>query len=216
MPPKAYAFDAYGTLFNVAGAALRYRETLGVDAEAFAAHWRLKQIEYTWNLTLMGRYTDFWELTQRALDYTFEKFPLADRKLRQDLLDSYWKLDAYADTKPALEKLRANGSRAVIFTNGTPAMAKGAAESAGVSHLIEGIVSIDAIRKFKTTPDAYKHVCETLGLPHSDVALVSSNRWDVAGAISSGMRAIWCNRTGQPEEYPGLTAERTIKGLNEL
>ncbi len=216
MTPKAYAFDAYGTLFNVAGAALRYRETLGVDAEAFAAFWRLKQIEYTWTLTLMGRYHDFWELTQRALDYTFEKFPNADRKLRQSLLDSYWTLDAYADTKPTLEKLRANGTRAVIFTNGTPAMAKGAADFAGVGDLVEAIVSIDVIRKFKTTPDAYQLVCDTLGLKHADVALVSSNRWDVAGAISSGMRAIWCNRTGQPEEYPGLIAERTIKGLSEL
>lgn len=216
MAIKAYAFDAYGTLFNVAGAALRYRDTLKVDPEPFAALWRLKQIEYTWTLTLMGRYHDFWELTQRALDYTFEKFPAADRSLRKALLDSYWTLDAYDDTKPTLGALRARGIRSVIFTNGTPDMAKGAADHAGITDVIDGIVSIDVIRKFKTTRDAYDLVCSYLGLPHEEVALVSSNRWDVAGAVSSGMRAIWCNRTGQPEEYPGLTAERTIRGLAEL
>ena len=216
MAIKAYAFDAYGTLFNVAGAALRYRDVLKVDPEPFAALWRLKQLEYTWTLTLMGRYHDFWELTQRALDYTFAKFPAANQGLRQALLDSYWTLDAYDDTKPALERLRAGGLRSVIFTNGTPAMAKGAADHAGITSLVDGIVSIDAVRKFKTARETYDLVCSQLSLSHDEVALVSSNRWDVAGAVSAGMRAIWCNRTGQPEEYPGLTAERTIGGLLEL
>jgi len=215
-PLKAYAFDAYGTLFNVAGAALRFKDRLGVDAESFAAFWRIKQVEYSWILTLMGRYDNFWELTQRALDYTFEKFPLADRALRQELLDSYWTLDAYPETKPALERLRENGARAIIFTNGTRAMAQGAADHAGVSHLIEGIVSVDAIRRFKTVPETYALACSHFGLPLGEVALVSSNRWDVAGAVSAGMRALWCNRTGQPEEYPGFQAERTIKSLLEI
>ena len=216
MTLKAYAFDAYGTLFNVAGAALAYKDTLGVDAESFAAFWRIKQVEYSWTLTLMGQYHDFWELTQRALDYTFAKFPTADKTLRQSLLDSYWTLAAYPDTKPTLQRLRDQGARSIIFTNGTPAMAKGAADHAGITPLIDGIVSIDAIRKFKTVPEAYELACAHFGLPLGEVALVSSNRWDVAGARSAGMRALWCNRTGQPEEYPGLTAERTISGLSEI
>ena len=216
MTLKAYAFDAYGTLFNVAGAALEYQDKLGVDAASFAAFWRIKQVEYSWTLTLMGQYHDFWELTQRALDYTFAKFPDADKGLRQALLDSYWTLQAYPDTKPTLQRLQDAGARCVIFSNGTPAMVQGAADHAGITPLIDGIVSIDAIRKFKTVPETYKLACDHFNLPHNEVALVSSNRWDVAGARSAGMRALWCNRTGQPEEYPGLEAERTISGLSEI
>ena len=214
--PKAYAFDAYGTLFDVAGAALRYQHQLGADPRIFAALWRQKQVEYTWTLSLMGRYSDFWELTQQALDYAFARTPNADPSLRQALLDSYRTLDAFDDTRPALEALHRNGARSVIFTNGTAQMARAAADHAGITHLVEHIVSVDAIRRFKTSPAAYALVCETLALPPHEVALVSSNRWDVAGAVSAGLRAIWCNRTGQPDEYPGLEAERVIAGLAEL
>ena len=216
MTIRAYAFDAYGTLFNVAGAALRHGETLGVDAESFAALWRQKQVEYSWTLTLMGRYHDFWELTQRALDYAYEKFPAADRSLREAMLGSYWTLDAFADTKISIERLKQDGMRMVVFTNGTGPMARAAADHAGITHLFENVVSIDAIGRFKTAPETYQLACRTLDLPLGDVALVSSNRWDIAGARSAGMRAIWCNRTNQPNEYADLAPERVIFSLNDL
>ena len=68
-------FDAYGTLFDVHAAIARHRAAAGPDADRFSELWRTKQLEYTWTLTLAGRYVDFWTLTERALDYCFERFP---------------------------------------------------------------------------------------------------------------------------------------------
>jgi 2-haloacid dehalogenase len=65
---RAYIFDAYGTLFDVHAAIARHRADAGPDAERFSEIWRSKQLEYTWTLTLAGRYVDFWTLTERALD----------------------------------------------------------------------------------------------------------------------------------------------------
>ncbi len=214
--PKAYAFDAYGTLFDVTAAMMRHSEALGPNAAAMAALWRVKQLEYSWTRTLMGRYADFWELTQQALDFVAARHPEIDSSLRQELLDAYWQLDAYADAAPALGKLKAAGKRAVIFTNGTFAMAEAAAQHAGLTDLIEGIVTVDTIQKFKTVPETYALVADTLGLAKRDVALVSSNRWDVAGAISAGMQAVWCNRMGMPDEYADMPPTRVIGGLGEL
>lgn len=212
----AYAFDAYGTLFDVHAAMAAHRAALGPDAEAFSALWRVKQLEYTWTRTLMGRYADFWALTQQALDFCFARFPGVDRALRQPLLDAYFHLAAFDDVVPALTRLRDNGQRAVIFTNGTRAMAEAAARSAGIAGLIEGIASVEDIRRFKTVAEAYALPHQLLGLPLGSVALVSSNRWDVAGATAAGMPAIWVNRTGQPEEYSDLAPVRVIGSLNEL
>ena len=92
-----YVFDAYGTLFDFNAAVARHRAAAGPDADRFAEVWRIKQIEYTWTHTLAGRYVEFWTLTQRALDYCFERFPSVDRSLRPALLDAYLKLDAYPD-----------------------------------------------------------------------------------------------------------------------
>ena len=85
-------FDAYGTLFNVHGAIDRYRAAAGPDADRFSELWRTKQLEYTWTLTLADRYTDFWNLTQRALDYCFERFPSVSRELHDALLNAYLEL----------------------------------------------------------------------------------------------------------------------------
>lgn len=54
-------FDAYGTLFDVHSAVMRHADRLGPVAKPFSAHWREKQLEYTWTRALMERYIDFWQ-----------------------------------------------------------------------------------------------------------------------------------------------------------
>ena len=66
---RACVFDAYGTLLDVTAAARHCRADLGDSADALAAVWRAKQLEYTWVRTLMGAYADFWQVTGDALDY---------------------------------------------------------------------------------------------------------------------------------------------------
>ena len=105
-----YVFDAYGTLFDVNAAIARHRAAVGPDADRFSDLWRTKQLEYTWTHTLAGRYTDFWTLTQRSLDYCFERFPSVDRALRDDLLGAYLKLDAFPDARTVLRELKAAAS----------------------------------------------------------------------------------------------------------
>ncbi|HRK24014.1 MAG TPA: haloacid dehalogenase type II [Beijerinckiaceae bacterium] len=216
MTTHAYAFDAYGTLFDVHAAIARHRGALGTDAEAFSALWRAKQLEYSWTRTLMGRTRDFWQLTQDALDFCLARFPGVDPALRQPLLESYFRLDAFADARPTLLRLRADGARCALFTNGTRAMAESAAASAGLADCLEMIVSVEAAGRFKTVPEVYALVAGRLGLPMAAVTLVSSNRWDIAGAAACGMPGIWVNRTGQPDEYPDLAPVRIITRLDEL
>ncbi len=96
-----FVFDAYGTLFDVHAAIARHRAAAGPDAERFSELWRQKQLEYSWTLTLSGRYADFWTLTERALDYAFARVPSVDRALRQKLLNAYLELDAFADARTA-------------------------------------------------------------------------------------------------------------------
>src|SRR5260221_7885511 len=66
-----FVFDAYGTLFDVHAAIRRY--STGPDADRMSEIWRAKQLEYTWTLTLAGRYADFWILTERALDFALAR-----------------------------------------------------------------------------------------------------------------------------------------------
>ena len=106
---RTYVFDAYGTLFDVHAAIARHRAAAGPEAERCSEIWRTKQLEYTWTLTLAGRYVDFWTLTERALDYALARVPSVDRSLRPQLLDAYLKLDAFADARATLTDLKKRG-----------------------------------------------------------------------------------------------------------
>ncbi len=216
MPIRAYAFDAYGTLFDVHAAIARHRESIGPDADAFSALWRAKQLEYSWTRTLMGRYQDFWSLTGQALDHALSRFTSIDSSIRPALLDAYWRLAAFPDVLPALTRLRLMGRQIAIFTNGTAAMAEGAANASAVLPFVDVIVSVDDIRQFKTLPEAYALLLRKLAMDAEEVCLVSSNRWDIAGGKAYGLPAIWVNRTGMPEEYADLAPDRVIASLGEL
>jgi 2-haloacid dehalogenase len=213
---NAYVFDAYGTLFDVHAAIARHRAAAGADADRFSEIWRTKQLEYTWTLTLAGHYVDFWTLTQRALDYAFARVPSVDRALRAKLLDAYLALDAFADARAALAELKSKGARLAILTNGTPRMVDAAVAAAGIGGLLDAVLSVDAVRRYKPLPEVYTLATEALKAEPRDIAFASSNRWDVMGAVSFGFNAYWVNRAHMPDEYAEFAPLRQISDLSAL
>lgn len=209
-------FDAYGTLFDVHAAVRRHAAAIGPDHAAFSALWRAKQLEYSWVRSLIGRYRDFQALTEDALDHALAQFPAVDRGLRAPLLDAYRRLDAYPEVAEVLTGLRARGIGTAILSNGSPDMLESAVQSAGLAAHFDAILSVDAIRIYKTAPDPYRMVEQRFGVAPAAVSFQSSNRWDIAGARHFGFRTVWINRTGQPDEYADLPPDAVIASLSEL
>ena len=214
MPSAIYVFDAYGTLFNVHAAIDRHRDACGSDSDRMSEMWRTKQLEYSWTLTLSGQYVDFWELTQRALDFSLARTPSVDRRLRQRLLDAYFKLDAFPDARAVLRRLKDAGHRTGILSNGSPAMLKGAVEAANIGADLDAVLSIDVLRMYKPRREVYALVTDHFKCTPQDVTFVSSNRWDVMGAQSFGFRTAWINRSKMPEEYG--KADTILNDLSSL
>src|SRR6185295_6361400 len=55
---RALVFDAYGTLFDVHSVVALCNELFPGHGDALSQRWRAKQLEYSWLLSLMGRYED--------------------------------------------------------------------------------------------------------------------------------------------------------------
>jgi len=216
MPARAYVFDAYGTLFDVHAAIARHRGAAGPDADRFSEIWRSKQLEYAWMLSAAGHYVDFWELTQRALDYAFARLPSVDKALRATLLDAYFKLDAFPDARTALSALKAKDTKTAILSNGNPRMLQGAVEAAGIGGDLDAVFSVDSIRIYKPRMEVYALVTDAFKIAPSDVVFVSSNRWDVMGATAFGFRCVWVNRAGAPDEYPEFAPVQVVRELSAL
>src|SRR4051812_1641209 len=142
MPIRVYVFDAYGTLFDVHAAIALHRAAAGPEADRFSEIWRSKQLEYAWMLSAAGHYTDFWTLTERALDHAFARCPTVDRALRANLLDAYFKLEAFPDPRQVLRALKTSGVKTAILSNGSPRMLEGALTAARLGDDLDAVLSV--------------------------------------------------------------------------
>ncbi len=214
--PSIFVFDAYGTLFNVHAAITRFHEQAGTDADRMSEIWRQKQLEYTWTLTLAGHYTDFWTLTQRALDYALARVPSVPMALKPQLLEAYFELDAFPDARAALRALKEKGHRTGILSNGSPDMLKGAVDAAQIGGDLDAVLSVDALKMFKPRPEVYGLVTTHYACAAREVTFVSSNRWDVMAATSVGFNGVWVNRGKMPDEYADFPPKQVLADLNAL
>jgi 2-haloacid dehalogenase len=212
---KACVCDAYGTLFDVHSAVTRLGARVGDRADPLSQLWRSKQLEYTWLRALMGRHADFWQVTGDALDYALARTGV-DPSLREPLMQAYLALDAYPEVPDALRRLRAGGLKTAILSNGEPGMLGAAARSAGIADLLDAVLSVEEVGIFKPHPKVYQLAVDRLAVRPDQIAFQSSNAWDVSGAATFGLRAVWINRLGlPPERLPGA-AEHELRDLSGL
>lgn len=200
--PSVYVFDAYGTLFDVHSAVAAHAQRLGPHAEAVSELWRARQLEYSWTYSLMGRASDFWTLTQQALDYAMARFDIQDDDLRSDLLHAYLTLGAYPEVAGVLQRLKAAGKQVVILSNGTAEMLHSAVHAAGLTDHVDAILSVDEVGIFKPSARVYQLILDRMGVRPEQVSFQSSNAWDAAGAGQFGFQVVWVNRRQLPAEYP--------------
>lgn len=212
----ACVFDAYGTLFDVNAAAARCAGKLGDKWQPLAEIWRAKQLQYTWLRALMQRHTTFWQVTQDALDFAMAAVSVDDPPLRQELLDLYFRLDAYPEVKQTLTALKDAGLKTAILSNGSPDMLDAAVSNAGIGGLLDAVYSVEAVGVFKPHPSVYQLPVDDLGLAPSQMSFQSSNGWDANGANAFGYNVVWVNRFDQPDERIPEAPEQRLTDLTGL
>lgn len=231
-PPVAVLFDAYGTLFDVYSVGLLAEQLYPGHGQALSVLWRDKQIEYTRLVTTSNHgahYQPFWQLTRAALVYAIKKIAASPASTRatalfdeqhgvaiERLMNQYRHLSAFPENRQVLQTLKDRGVRTGILSNGDAAMLNLAVKSAGLDGLLDHVISVDPVRKFKTHPDAYALGEHTLGLSASQMAFVSCNAWDALGATWYGYQTLWVNRYQLPFEELGTLPTRTGSSLRDV
>ena len=218
---QAVLFDAYGTLFDVYSVAQLAEQLFPGQGQALAVLWRDKQIEYT-RLVSSSRqgpqrasvYQPFWELTRAGLRYACKRLGLDLGPEREaQLMGQYRQLSAFTESREVLHALKAQGLVTGVLSNGDPAMLQAAVQSAGLAGLLDHVISVDAIRTYKTDPEAYALGEQATGLKAPQIAFVSSNGWDALAATWYGFQTLWVNRQGLPQEEIGPAPTRVATSL---
>ena len=211
--PRALVFDAYGTLFDV-HSIVALCDRLWPDKGAQLSQlWRAKQLEYTWQRSLMKRYAPFSQVTREALGYACSFLGLSlNAENENALMDQYLRLATYPDVAGALEKLK--GMKTAILTNGSPDMIEPLVRNSRLR--FDAVLSVDELGIYKPAPEVYELAVMRLQMPREQIGFVSSNCWDALGAKAFGFEVFWINRTGAPVDRQGLQPDKIVKSLDEI
>ena len=197
---KIYVFDAYGTLFKVSTEIPGLKKKAVAVVNEIQKLWRVRQFEYSWLITCMGKWRDFNEVTEDALDYAMAYYEVHDPWLKEQLLSIYAAPSTFDDVVPFLKQLGKAGLQTAILSNGVAQTLHEGTRSAKINKLIGQIISADKVRQYKPSRSVYHLVNQTFECNSDDVVFFSANAWDVCGAANFGFQTVWVNRAGAPYE----------------
>ena len=223
---KAFAFDLFGTLVDTNSISKVFPK-IGVnlnDPRLFAEIWHSKQIQYALIMNVTGgKFEPFSQLSLRALRFSAKVFQLQlSAKQIYKVNEAKMNLNPFPDSKKGLEKLKAKSNRAIIaiLSNGETSKTDKLLSNTGLRQYFDYIISAEDVKKYKPSSEPYTLASKRLGISISDICLVSSNLWDVAGGQAAGMQTYWINRgevkaTEELDVKPDYVSD-SIEMVNEL
>ena len=79
------------------------------------------------------------------------------------IIDKYLHLDLYPDALAALSAMK--DRKLAILSNGSPDMLDALVRNSGLDQLLDAVISVDARKTFKPSPEAYMLIEEVLHVP---------------------------------------------------
>src|ERR1700675_1524773 len=175
-----------------------------------------KQLEYTFLRSLMGKYQDFWKVSEQALEFTIHRFGLqVSAEQRRRLLEAWLHPSPYPEAAAALPLLKEQYTLAVL-SNGSPKMLRAGLERTGLKPYFRWVISVDEVKLYKPSPNVYQLAPRKMKMKKEEILFVSSNSFDVIGAKSCGFRVCWINRTGAPLDPLGPKPDLVVGSFDEL
>jgi 2-haloacid dehalogenase len=213
---KAVAFDAFA-IFDARPVFRLVEEIFPGRGTELSNQWRTRQFEYTWLRNSMRQYTDFWHVTEDALNYAAKQSGVKlnpEQSMR--LMSAYLQLKAWPDVAAVVQILQKQGLRLALLTNWTPAMMEACLNGSGLEAMFELQLSTDRVNVFKPDPAAYQMGLDAFHLQKQEIAFVAFGGWDAVGAKAFGYPTYWVNRSSVPAEELGVSADATDQDLSHL
>lgn len=216
MPVGTAAFDVVGTLFSL-DAPRNVLAQNGAPPMTFDV-WFAGALRDYFARSHSGAYTPLKELLETTLGRAARIVGWnLDQELTRKVMDSLRQLAPAEGAKEALEQLRVAGWKTVAVTNSSRDLANELLARAGLEQQFDDVISCDDIRHSKPHPAVYEQVKR-----HSqgDTWLIAAHSWDVAGAITAGLRGVWLSASEHiyPDclPTPHLTADKLTSAVEAV
>lgn len=199
--PRAVAFDVNETLFDLSGLRASF-DHLGLPAHALD-WWFAVLLRDGLALAAAGGSAPFSSLGAIALDEVFASLgQTGSAEAAEAVLTAFAELSPHRDVAPALELLEEAGVPALALTNGSAATTAGLIEAAGLSSLVDRVLSVEAVGHWKPRAEPYRWAAREAGVEPDRLAMVAVHPWDLHGAATAGLVTGWANRRGR--DFPAI------------
>jgi len=178
-------FDAYGTLFDVHSVIALCEQLWPSKGAALSQLWRAKQLEYTWQRSLMRAMRILRGSTEASLRYACLALGLPlRRRAPRSLMGAYLRLSLFPEVRDALprSRLRTQTAHSVERLAGNVAPL---VENTGLRDLIGTVISVDQRKIYKPAPAVYRLAGAKMRVPKRRSASFASNCWDACGRSPS-------------------------------
>ncbi len=186
-------FNLNGTLTDLSVADHHFQNAFG--SAAVRREWFNEMIQLSMVSTMTGYYVEFPKLARAALDAVAARYAV---KLSQEaetaIVTCTKSAPAFPDVKPALERLQKAGYLMAILTNSPLHSADAVLKNAGIYSYFERVLSVEALKKYKPSPEVYRYAASELKIPLSSMLMVAAHAWDTTGAIRAGCGAAFLSR----------------------
>lgn len=206
--PDAVAFDIIETTFSLSS--LRPRLTAHGFAETTLEVWFARTLRDAFALAATDTYASFQDIATATLQTLASEQGrrLSDQDC-DEVLAGFGELLPQPDAVEAFRMLTNANIRIAALSNGAAATTSKLLDAARLSPMVERVMSIADIGKWKPRQEIYRHAADTLGVEPGRLALVATHAWDVHGAKCAGLVTGFVAR-GQP--YPPVMRAPDILG----
>ncbi len=210
------AFDAFGTLFDLAGLSPRIVRHVGERGGAVFEGFAARLVPYTWHLTASERYRPLPEVAEEALlAAAREAGATLDEQGARELAAELTELPVYPGVASMLEGLA--GTPLAVLSNGTGEGVEALFSAAGLRERFDHLLAADVVGRYKPAPEVYALATTAFGAAsNDDVLLVSAHEWDVAGAQAAGLRGALVAREAAPTGFLGHEPDIVVDTLAAL
>lgn len=188
--PKVVAFDVVETLFPLGPIRPKF-QALGLPPGALEI-WFAQLLRNAFALDVSGIYKPFGEVARSTLEVLVARWDRREAfSAIGETLSALSELPSREEARPAFEMLRQGGVRIFALTNGSADTTKKLFQRSGLADLVERIISIDEMRRWKPAREVYLHAAKVAGVSPERLALAAAHAWDVHGASQAGLVTGW-------------------------
>ena len=194
--PSVILFDVNETLLDMRPLKKNVNKLL--DSKRGFKLWFTMLLQYSLVGNCTNQYHDFSAIGNATLKMAAKIFSksITDKEIN-DALSSIKQLPAHDDVKEGLDILKDAGLRLATLSNSPLKTSQVQLEYAGLTNYFESILSVDEIKKYKPSMEAYEYAAQTLNVNKNDIIMVAAHGWDITGASHAGLHTCFIERKGQ-------------------